>query len=99
MNNLRKNLTKWLVIEDQRLAQQRLYLLVAVLSLLAASLIGLINYSLGQKILIITIASSGIFLINAIAWALQKAFVENIFGASPSAPKVAAKTAAKRARK
>ena len=98
MNNLRKNLTKWLVIEDQRLAQQRIYL-VAVLSLLAASLIGLINYSLGQKILIITIASSGIFLINAIAWALQKAFVENIFGASPSAPKVAAKTAAKRARK
>ena len=99
MNNLRKNLSKWILIDNQRLAQQRFYLLVAVLSLAAASLIGLINYNMGQKVLIITIASSGIFIVNAIAWALQKSFIENFFGASPSALKPATKTAAKRTKK
>ncbi|MBS7346613.1 MAG: hypothetical protein KIG14_02785 [Candidatus Sacchiramonaceae bacterium] len=99
MNSLRKNLNKWIIIEDQRLAQQRFYLLVAILSLLAASLIGLINYDLGQKILIITIASSGIFLVNAVAWALQKSFVENFFGVSTSTAKTVAKTTAKRTKK
>ncbi len=95
MKSLRKNLNKWIIIEDQRLAQQRFYLLAATLSLLAASLIGLINYELGQKVLIITIASSGIFLINAIAWALQKSFVEHFFGDLSSAVKTTTKRTGK----
>lgn len=86
MNSLTKSFKKWVQVEDQRLALQRLYLSLAVLSLASASLIGLINYSLGQQILIITLASSGVFLINAIAWALWSTLSENLFGSSISTP-------------
>lgn len=87
MNNLSKNINKWLNADNQRISLQRLYLVISILSLISASLIGLINYSLGQKVLIIPVISSAIFLLNSIVWALEEAFLKNFLPLKPAITK------------
>ena len=79
MNNSLKKLQKWIQNDNERESLQRFYLTIIIISLLVASIIGLINYSLGHNLLIITIESSCLFLINSVTWALQKAFLDNFF--------------------
>jgi tellurite resistance protein TehA-like permease len=47
--------------------------------LITAGIIGLVNHTLGQNILIVAIFSATMFLINAVVWSLmQSAFLTRI---------------------
>lgn len=70
-----KSLESWNASTNARQKLQHAYLVAAVVCVLAAGLIGLINYELGQKILLAAFICTAAFLINAVAWALLQSFV------------------------
>lgn len=72
---LKKFLTSWNDTTSDRDKLQHLYLTVALALLILAGVLGLINHTLGQQILAVSIASAAVFLINAVAWALLQSFV------------------------
>ena len=79
MNISLKKFQKWIQSDNERESLQRFYLAIIIVSLLVASLIGLINYSLGHNLLLVTIISSALFLTNSVLWALERAFMDNFF--------------------
>ena len=79
MNISLKKFQKWIQSDNERESLQRFYLAIIIVSLLVASLIGLINYSLGHYLLLVTIISSALFLTNSVLWALVRAFMDNFF--------------------
>lgn len=68
-------LANWNNNTDDRVKLQHVYAFGGVALLVAAGLIGLFNYPLGQFLLPIALAGIAIFFINAVAWALLIAFV------------------------
>ena len=54
---------------------QHAYITLAVVLLVVAGVLGLLNEALGQQILAASIAAATIFLVNAVAWALLQSFV------------------------
>ena len=81
MNNLRKNISKWLEVSSERIKIQRFYLSLAFCSFVLASVVSLVDGDLGRTILMITVASSVIFLLNAIIWTLGEALISNFITA------------------
>lgn len=73
--SLKTSLSSWNEETTDRQKLQHTYVCVAVLLLITAGVIGLLNQPLGQQILAIAIAAAAIFLINAVAWALLQSFV------------------------
>ncbi len=69
------SLQEWKSTTDSRTKLQHAYVMAAAALLLAAGIIGLINYNLGQKILFVAILAAAMFVVNAIAWALLQSFV------------------------
>lgn len=74
-SSLKQALTTWSSDTSDRQKLQHAYVGTAIALLIAAGVVGLLNYELGQKILAISIASAGVFLINAVAWALLQSFI------------------------
>lgn len=72
---LKTALEDWNSSTDSRKKLQHAYLAAAFALLLAAGIVGLINYDLGQKILFIAIVAGAMFLANSVAWALLQSFV------------------------
>jgi hypothetical protein len=70
-----ESLKNWNKQNNDRSKLQHAYITTAVIMLVLAGLTSLINYSLGQSILLVALASAAIFVINAIAWALLQSFV------------------------
>lgn len=70
-----ESLKNWNKQHDSRTKLQHAYVATAVIMLVLAGLTSLINYSLGQNILTVALASIALFVINAIAWALLQSFV------------------------
>lgn len=70
-----KSLQEWNTSTDSRQKLQHAYLAGALALILGAGIIGLINYELGQKILLAAFICIAVFLANAIAWALLQSFV------------------------
>jgi branched-subunit amino acid permease len=68
-------LMQWNKDTDERVKLQYAYAFGGVTLLVVAGLIGLFNYDLGQFLLPIALIAIAIFFINAIVWALLKAFV------------------------
>ena len=77
MNSLRKNISKWLEVSSERIKIQRFYLSLAFCSFVLASIVSLVDGDLGRTILMITVASSVIFLLNATIWTLGEALISN----------------------
>ncbi len=73
--SIKQTLITWTQETDDRQKLQHAYIALAAALLIAAGVIGLLNYPLGQQLLAVAIAAAGIFLINAIAWALLQSFV------------------------
>ncbi len=70
-----ESLADWNTATDARQKLQHTYLVAALVCVLGAGLTGLVNYELGQKILLAAFLCVAVFLVNAIAWALLQSFV------------------------
>lgn len=77
--SLKSSLATWDAKTSERVKLQHAYIIVAVVLLVVAGVIGLMNRGLGQNILIVAIISAAMFLANAVAWSLlQSAFLMRI---------------------
>jgi len=73
--SIKEALISWQSKTDERVKLQHLYIALALVLLLIAGVIGLINRDLGQNILAIAIVSAAMFLINAVVWSLLQSAV------------------------
>ncbi len=73
--SMKTSLKSWNENTTDRDKLQHAYIAVALFLLVAAGVLGLINQVLGQQILAIAIAVAGVFLVNAVAWALLQSFI------------------------
>jgi small-conductance mechanosensitive channel len=85
----KSSLRAWNESTTDRTKLQHFYIAIAVLLLVVAGVIGLLNQNLGQQILAVAIAAAGIFIVNAIAWALLQSFVLFRLRETPVAREVA----------
>lgn len=77
--SLKTSLVAWDTKTSERVKLQHAYIVVAVVLLIVAGVIGLMNRELGQNILVVAIISAAMFLANAVAWSLlQSAFLMRI---------------------
>lgn len=77
--SLKTSLAAWDTKTSERVKLQHAYIVVAVVLLVVAGVIGLMNRELGQNILVVAIISAAMFLANAVAWSLlQSAFLMRI---------------------
>jgi len=74
-STISSSVREWGAKTDSRQKLQHAYLGVTLALVLGAGIIGLINYELGQKILLGAFVCIIVFLVNAIAWALLQSFV------------------------
>lgn len=74
-NSLTSALQEWNSSTDGRTKLQHTYIVITISLVLAAGVIGLINYSLGQMILFGAFVAVAAFLANAVVWALLQSFV------------------------
>lgn len=82
--SLKESLTKWNAETDERVKLQHVYMTVAVGLALCAGIVGLMNHQLGQNILVVAIISAGIFLANAVVWALLQSAISSRLTRRPS---------------
>lgn len=75
MESLFDLLRQWNARQSSFVKLQHTYVLVAVLSLVAAGIVGLINYSLGQSILFVATMAALVFIANGVIWAILNTFV------------------------
>ncbi len=77
--SLKNSLAVWDTKTSERVKLQHAYIVIAVVLLVVAGVIGLMNRELGQNILVVAIISAAMFLANAVAWSLlQSAFLMRI---------------------
>ncbi|HCH33974.1 MAG: hypothetical protein UY35_C0001G0071 [Candidatus Saccharibacteria bacterium GW2011_GWC2_48_9] len=74
-STISSSVREWGEKTDSRQKLQHAYLGVTLVLVLSAGIIGLINYDLGQKILLGAFVCVVVFLVNAVAWALLQSFV------------------------
>jgi hypothetical protein len=79
VQTVREMLSDWNAAYSERAKLQHAYLVVSVAGIVVAGLVGLLNYDASRAILRICFAGLGIFLVNAIAWALLFGLVLNKF--------------------
>lgn len=85
IESLKTSLALWQAKTSDRAKLQHTYIIVAVGLLIAAGIIGLLNRTLGQNILGISILCAAIFLVNAVVWSLlQSAVLSRISSRRPS---------------
>lgn len=68
--SIKETLVTWNGKNDERAKLQQAYIAIAVIMLIVAGLVGLLNRDLGQNLLLIAIISAGMFLVNAVVWSL-----------------------------
>ena len=75
LTTLITSLQNWNLAYDARQKLQHAYLIAIAGLILGAGIIGLINYDLGQRILLGAFICIAVFIFNAVAWALLQSFV------------------------
>lgn len=70
-----KTLQEWNEKTSSRQKLQHAYIAVAIGLVVAAGIVGLVNYDLGQSILSGAFLAVAAFLANAVIWALLQSFV------------------------
>jgi cell division protein FtsW (lipid II flippase) len=68
-------LTNWKTATSDRTKLQHTYIAAGVAFILAAGIVGLVNYDMGQSLLAVAIICAGIFLANAVIWSLLQSAV------------------------
>lgn len=97
-----KSLREWNATHNERSKLQHAYIALAVVSIIAAGLIGLVNYDLGQRLTTIALIVLGVFFINLVAWTLLSGLVLSSLETPRKQPRTtatAAKTTAVKAKK
>jgi hypothetical protein len=74
---LKDMLTEWNMRYNERAKLQHAYIVLSIAGIVVAGLVGLLNYEASRLILRICFIGMGIFLVNAIAWALVFSLVVN----------------------
>lgn len=75
IESVKESLVKWSSTTNERAKLQHVYMTLAVALVFGAGIVGLMNHALGQNILVVAIISAGIFLANAVVWALLQSAV------------------------
>ncbi len=70
LTGLNNALLEWFRNTTDRQKLQHAYIIIVILSVLVAGVVGLVDNSLGQDILVVTVAAGAIFLVNSLLWAL-----------------------------
>lgn len=70
-----KSLIEWNETSSDRVKLQHAYVASAVLIVLLAGLVGLVNYDLGQQMTTVALLALGVFIVNLIAWTLLQGIV------------------------
>jgi len=68
--DIAKSLKNWRTTTSDRVKLQHVYLALAVSSVIIAGLVGLVDYTAGQRMVSLGLLSLGVYIINMIAWAL-----------------------------
>ena len=74
-NSFKQSLSTWNQSTTDRQKQQHTFIAIAIILLVIAGVLGLLNQGLGQQLLAISIAAAAIFIVNAVVWALLQSFV------------------------
>lgn len=88
INSFIRILEDWNTNTDSRQKLQHAYVTAACVLVLFAGIVSLINYELGQRILLAAILAIGLFFVNSVAWALLQSFVLLKLGASKATEKL-----------
>lgn len=75
VKTLQTTLLQWHETYDTRQKLQHGYAAAGIFLVLGAGIVGLINYDLGQRMLLGAFVCFAVFILNAIAWALLQSFV------------------------
>lgn len=95
-----KTLREWNASNGERVKLQHGYVAAALVTIVAAGLVGLVNYELGQRLTALALLALAVFFINLIAWTLFDGIVlRRISSASDESAKVAAKPALSKRKK
>lgn len=70
LQTLKEMLGEWNTRYSERAKLQHAYIVASLAGIVVAGLVGLLNYDTSQTILRYCFIGLGIFLVNAIAWAL-----------------------------
>lgn len=74
-DSVKESLQKWNARYDSRAKLQHTYIVTAIGLVLVAGVVGLVNRSMGQNILVAAIIGAGAFLTNAVVWSLLQSAV------------------------
>ena len=77
MNDFLKFIQRILSLNNERIILQRFYLCLAFFGFAVASFLNIFENSISRTILLITVSSLIVFLINAIVWTLGEALKNN----------------------
>ena len=77
MHDFLKFIQKALNLNNERILLQRFYLFAAFFGFAAASFLNIFENSISRTILLITLLSLVVFLLNAIIWTLGEALKKN----------------------
>jgi len=72
---MKELMSEWNKSNNERVKLQYAYGVLALLLLVLAGLVSLVNYSLGYSILAIAFGFTVIFFVNAVGWVMLDAFV------------------------
>lgn len=75
IQSFKEMLINWNAEHGERAKMQHAYVFVALVGIVLAGLVGLLNYELSQIIVTISLASLGIWLANVLMWALLYSLV------------------------
>lgn len=71
----KESLMSWHARNGERAKMQHAYIVIAVVLLVVAGIIGLMNHGAGQSVLMVAILSAAMFLANAVVWSLLQSAV------------------------
>lgn len=74
-DSIKRILVEWNTKTTERQKLQQTYALIACVSLIVAGIISLINYTLGQKLLLVAILALFTLIVNMIIWALLQSLI------------------------
>lgn len=84
-------LRQWHAEHDARQKLQHLYIVIIFSTLVLAGLISLVNYQIGQNILLIASVGALVYMVNLITWAMFDSLTRNFFYPKPK-PSAKSKT-------
>lgn len=76
-NSTRDFLVQWNKANDSRTKLQQTYASLVATAVVLAGLVSLLNPYYGQMLLRFAVILAGLFIVNALAWALLQTFVLN----------------------